>query len=53
MQQIADWLQKLGLGQYTPRIAENDIATVLPWCILSRRCASATGRAAYSKGGLE
>ena len=25
MQQIADWLQKLGLGQYAPRFAENDI----------------------------
>src|ERR1700674_3705874 len=25
MQQIADWLEKLGLGQYAPRCAENDI----------------------------
>ena len=25
MQQIADWLQELGLGQYTQRFAENDI----------------------------
>jgi class 3 adenylate cyclase len=25
MQQIADWLQKLGLGQYSQRFAENDI----------------------------
>ena len=25
MQQIADWLQKLGLGQYARRFAENDI----------------------------
>jgi SAM domain (Sterile alpha motif) len=25
MQQIANWLQKLGLGQYTQRFAENDI----------------------------
>src|SRR5262249_24148703 len=25
MQQIADWLQKLGLGQYADRFAENDI----------------------------
>jgi len=25
MQQIADWLEKLGLGQYTQRFAENDI----------------------------
>jgi class 3 adenylate cyclase/predicted ATPase len=25
MQQIADWLEKLGLGQYVPRFAENDI----------------------------
>ena len=25
MQQIAEWLEKLGLGQYAPRFAENDI----------------------------
>ena len=25
MQQVADWLEKLGLGQYTQRFAENDI----------------------------
>src|SRR4029077_15477178 len=25
MQQIADWLEELGLGQYAPRFAENDI----------------------------
>jgi SAM domain (Sterile alpha motif) len=25
MQQIADWLEKLGLGQYAPCFAENDI----------------------------
>jgi class 3 adenylate cyclase/predicted ATPase len=31
MQQIADWLEKLGLGQYAQRFAENDIDTsVLP-----------------------
>jgi class 3 adenylate cyclase len=31
MQQIADWLQKLGLGQYAQRFAENDISfSVLP-----------------------
>jgi SAM domain (Sterile alpha motif) len=31
MQQIADWLEKLGLGQYAQRFAENDIdASVLP-----------------------
>ena len=31
MQQVADWLQKLGLGQYAQRFAENDISfTVLP-----------------------
>jgi class 3 adenylate cyclase/predicted ATPase len=30
MQQIAEWLEKLGLGQYAPRFAENDIdASVL------------------------
>ena len=26
MQQVADWLQKLGLGQYAQRFAENDIS---------------------------
>ena len=31
MQQIADWLEKLGLGQYAQRFAENEIdVTVLP-----------------------
>jgi class 3 adenylate cyclase len=31
MQQIADWLQKLGLGQYAPRFAENGITfSILP-----------------------
>ena len=25
MQQIADWLEKLGLGRYAQRFAENDI----------------------------
>ena len=31
MQQIADWLQTLGLGQYVQRFAENDISfAVLP-----------------------
>jgi class 3 adenylate cyclase len=31
MQQIADWLQKLGLGQYAQRFVENDISiAVLP-----------------------
>ena len=30
-QQIADWLKKLGLGQYAQRFAENDIDfAVLP-----------------------
>jgi class 3 adenylate cyclase len=29
MQQIADWLQKLGLGQYAQRFAENDITLAL------------------------
>src|SRR6516164_2747567 len=29
MQQIADWLQKLGLGQYAQRFAENDISFVI------------------------
>jgi class 3 adenylate cyclase len=31
MQQVADWLQNLGLGQYAQRFAENDISfSVLP-----------------------
>ena len=31
MQQVADWLQKLGLGQYAQPFAENDISfSVLP-----------------------
>src|SRR6516165_2765322 len=31
MQQIADWLQKLGLAQYAERFAENDITfAILP-----------------------
>src|ERR1700746_4221933 len=31
MQQIADWLQNLGLGQYAQRFAENDISfSILP-----------------------
>jgi class 3 adenylate cyclase len=31
MQQVADWLQKLGLGQYAQRFAENDISfSILP-----------------------
>jgi hypothetical protein len=31
MQQVADWLEKLDLGQYAQRFAENDIeASVLP-----------------------
>src|SRR6476620_1227324 len=31
MQQVSDWLEKLGLGQYAQRFAENDISfSVLP-----------------------
>ena len=31
MQQIADWLETLGLGQYAQRFAENDVGfSVLP-----------------------
>jgi hypothetical protein len=26
MQQVADWLERLGLGQYAQRFADNDIA---------------------------
>ena len=29
MQQIADWLQNLGLGQYAQRFAENDISFLI------------------------
>ena len=29
MQQIAEWLEKLGLGQYAQRFAENDISFVI------------------------
>jgi hypothetical protein len=29
MQQIADWLQKLSLGQYAQAFAENDISFVI------------------------
>jgi hypothetical protein len=29
MQQVADWLEKLGLGQYAERFAENDISFVV------------------------
>src|SRR5262249_28758131 len=32
MQQIADWLEKLGLGQYAKRFADNDAdVSVLPY----------------------
>jgi class 3 adenylate cyclase len=31
MQQVSDWLEKLGLGQYAQRFAENDISfSILP-----------------------
>jgi hypothetical protein len=31
MRQVADWLAKLGLGQYAQRFAENDVSfSVLP-----------------------
>src|SRR6476660_7887125 len=29
MQQVSDWLEKLGLGQYAQRFAENDIGFVI------------------------
>jgi len=29
MQQIVDWLEKLSLGQYAQRFAENDISFVI------------------------
>ena len=29
MQQIADWLKTIGLGQYAQRFAENDITFVI------------------------
>src|SRR5436189_160610 len=30
MQQVADWLEKLGLGQYAAHFAENDISFFSP-----------------------
>jgi hypothetical protein len=31
MQQVAEWLEKLGLGRYAQRFAENDVSlAVLP-----------------------
>jgi hypothetical protein len=36
MQQVADWLQKLGNGQYVQSFAENDIDfSVLP-CVMRK-----------------
>jgi len=32
MQQIADWLKKLGLGRYAQRFVENDI--IFPSCLI-------------------
>ena len=29
MQQITDWLEQLGLGQYAQRFAENDISFLI------------------------
>jgi hypothetical protein len=29
MQQVSDWLEKLGLGKYAQRFAENDISFVI------------------------
>ena len=34
MQQVADWLEKLGLGQYAQRFAENDMSS--PSCPISQ-----------------
>jgi SAM domain (Sterile alpha motif) len=31
MQQVADWLEKIGLGQYAQRFAENDIDVERIW----------------------
>ena len=33
MQQIADWLQKLGLGQYAQRFAENEIDAIAAFVV--------------------
>jgi hypothetical protein len=42
MEQVADWLEKLGLGQYTQRFAENDISfAVLPDLTVAMRARTA------------
>ena len=56
MQQVSDWLEKLGLGQYAQRFAENDINfSILPWAAvrasLTRpRCARAAANQKCAKG---
>jgi SAM domain (Sterile alpha motif) len=37
MQQVADWLEKLGLGQYAQRFAQNDISFSVPVRDIGRR----------------
>ena len=55
MQQVSEWLEKLGLGQYAQRFAENDISfVILPdltdqdlerdWPCVARSSASAAAR---------
>jgi hypothetical protein len=45
MQQVADWLEKLGLGQYAQRFAENDIS----FAILRQAVASNALQGVHSK----
>ena len=61
MQQVADWLEKLGLGQYAQRFAENDISfAILPdltdqdlerdWRCVARSSTSVAARDSRTKG---
>jgi hypothetical protein len=43
MQQVAEWLEKLGLGQYAQRFAENDNSFRLPQTPLYCRRSSGAG----------
>jgi hypothetical protein len=47
MLQVAEWLEKLGLGQYANRFAENDI----DFALLSKLNDAAISRAAVSALG--
>jgi hypothetical protein len=37
MQQLVDWLEKIGRGQYAPRFAENDITSKTLRCAVPLR----------------